>query len=63
MRFVFMVYSIAGWVALALLVAYWMIVKRGAAAPTSPPPMSPTPQPPTSEGSEASQATKQAESS
>jgi hypothetical protein len=38
MRFVFMVYSIAGWVALALLVAYWMIAKRVRIVPPSPPP-------------------------
>jgi hypothetical protein len=76
MRFVFMVYSIAGWVALALLVAYWVIVervllKRGPVAPSQAPPPPPSPRgfevvpspPPPVEGSEAQKTTKQPESS
>ena len=57
MRFVFMVYSIAGWVALALLSTYWVIAERVLKrAPVAPPPPQ---EPPASEPSEAQQIMKQ----
>ena len=71
MRFVFMVYSIAGWVALALLLAYWMVervIKRAPVEPLqAPPPSQPAPRgfevvpspPPAPEGSETQKTTDQ----